>query len=780
MRYRFSGFTLDLVTGELLRSERVVPLRRQTFRLLETLLRHAPALVDRDRLIDEVWGRSALSRNVLPQAISELRQALEDDPAAPRFIETRHRRGYRFIAEIETLEAGADDGAAPFQASSSLSEAFDSDSGATASAWRRSAWWFGAAVAILLTMVAWLLLPDSRLEPSNTDPVLALTQSRLQEAVREARDEGRPDRAAGALRALLELEPDNDEIRMDLAEVELALLRGDAARATLGALDPDLDSARALRLLARLARLDGELDRARQLGDAAAERARMRGEPDEWLAALREQTQTLRSSGELALADALLSATLERPDMNLGDFERIALELERLALLRERGALSEAQELAAGLSGEGLSPELALRRVIELALIESEFGEHRQALDRLQSLAGSPAVAPELTLALENAWGTILARSGDYDGALARFETGFAEARRRGAGTQLAALQVNAGLLFARQRRMEDAEALWLEALASFEALGDRRGQGVVLGNLAAAASARGRQARAEELNLQALTIFRELALPGPRARTAFNLGLARARAGAFIEANERFAEAAEAYAAAGHRDAWLQVQASRLELLLELGEPAAVDALLIEADEPGPQSDEAQARFMSAQARVAQRAGDLESARLLHKEARRLRERAGLERWVAQSDLELLRLEFLAGSSPVEVSLAAEALAATFLRWNEARAEAFAYKLVAETLLAQGRVEEARASLVHARLAAERFPDVMLDLDLAWVEAWAAHPDEFQPRIRSLVERTRSLGLRGMQQRYELWQNGSGMEASAEVFPPYARALSR
>lgn len=101
MRYSFGDFVLDADTGELLRSGEVVALRRQTFRLLQLLIERAPALLSRDTLLDEVWGRTALAPNALPQAISELRRALGDDAQSPQYIETRHRRGYRFLAPVQ-------------------------------------------------------------------------------------------------------------------------------------------------------------------------------------------------------------------------------------------------------------------------------------------------------------------------------------------------------------------------------------------------------------------------------------------------------------------------------------------------------------------------------------------------------------------------------------------------------------------------------------------------------------------------------------------------------
>ena len=51
-------------------------------------------------LARRVWPETAVSDVVLMVCIRELRQALGDDPRAPRFIETVHRRGYRFIGDL--------------------------------------------------------------------------------------------------------------------------------------------------------------------------------------------------------------------------------------------------------------------------------------------------------------------------------------------------------------------------------------------------------------------------------------------------------------------------------------------------------------------------------------------------------------------------------------------------------------------------------------------------------------------------------------------------------
>lgn len=103
MRYRLGEFLLDTQRELLIGPAGVANLRPQAYRLLRFLVERAPALVSRDALMDELWGHHALSPNVIPQTVSELRQALGDDPQQARFIETRHRRGYAFIAPVEIL-----------------------------------------------------------------------------------------------------------------------------------------------------------------------------------------------------------------------------------------------------------------------------------------------------------------------------------------------------------------------------------------------------------------------------------------------------------------------------------------------------------------------------------------------------------------------------------------------------------------------------------------------------------------------------------------------------
>ncbi|GAB3749416.1 tetratricopeptide repeat protein [Lysobacter olei] len=116
-RYRFGEIEVDAGAHTLSRAGAVVQVEPKAFAVLLVLLRHAGALVPRDDLLDAVWGHRHVTPGVLTRAIAQLRAAMGDDAQQPRYIQTQHALGYRFIATLEgdTGSAGAPmaHGAAP-------------------------------------------------------------------------------------------------------------------------------------------------------------------------------------------------------------------------------------------------------------------------------------------------------------------------------------------------------------------------------------------------------------------------------------------------------------------------------------------------------------------------------------------------------------------------------------------------------------------------------------------------------------------------------------------
>nr|WP_238346342.1 tetratricopeptide repeat protein [Luteimonas saliphila] len=76
------------------------PVEPKAFAVLLALLRRPGELVARDDLLDQVWGHRHVTPGVLTRAIAQLRAALDDDPQHPRYIQTRHALGYRFVGAL--------------------------------------------------------------------------------------------------------------------------------------------------------------------------------------------------------------------------------------------------------------------------------------------------------------------------------------------------------------------------------------------------------------------------------------------------------------------------------------------------------------------------------------------------------------------------------------------------------------------------------------------------------------------------------------------------------
>jgi pimeloyl-ACP methyl ester carboxylesterase/DNA-binding winged helix-turn-helix (wHTH) protein len=98
--YAFGPYTLDPAAGQLRRGQEVVPLAPKAFAVLEHLIRRSGQLVTKDELLELAWSDVHVGDGALKVCIREIRRVLGDDPREPSYIETAHRRGYRFIAPV--------------------------------------------------------------------------------------------------------------------------------------------------------------------------------------------------------------------------------------------------------------------------------------------------------------------------------------------------------------------------------------------------------------------------------------------------------------------------------------------------------------------------------------------------------------------------------------------------------------------------------------------------------------------------------------------------------
>jgi pimeloyl-ACP methyl ester carboxylesterase/DNA-binding winged helix-turn-helix (wHTH) protein len=98
--------TLDLTNQCLWRAQQRIPLTPKAYSVLRYLIKAAGRLVTKEELLDHVWNETFVGDAVLKVCISEIRRALEDVCKAPRFIETLHRRGYRFVGKLDQPHIG--------------------------------------------------------------------------------------------------------------------------------------------------------------------------------------------------------------------------------------------------------------------------------------------------------------------------------------------------------------------------------------------------------------------------------------------------------------------------------------------------------------------------------------------------------------------------------------------------------------------------------------------------------------------------------------------------
>jgi DNA-binding winged helix-turn-helix (wHTH) protein/TolB-like protein/Tfp pilus assembly protein PilF len=116
--YRFDVFTLDCEKFELRRGTEPTPLTPRAFDVLAYLVKKSGRVVEKQELFERVWGETFVTDNSLMRAIREIRRALADDAASPTYIETIHKRGYRFIAELRSVSDSIDD---PYRSAENVS-----------------------------------------------------------------------------------------------------------------------------------------------------------------------------------------------------------------------------------------------------------------------------------------------------------------------------------------------------------------------------------------------------------------------------------------------------------------------------------------------------------------------------------------------------------------------------------------------------------------------------------------------------------------------------------
>lgn len=150
----FGSFRFDLADGVLSRGDEELPLPPRATAILQHLVERAGRIVSKASLMDVAWKDANVSETSLIEAIGLIRHALGDDPQKPTYVQTVHRRGYRFIAPV-TTEAPA---SIPAQDGSRALDRPIVEHGLETAAASASTRLSHAVVAVLVAAVALLLL----------------------------------------------------------------------------------------------------------------------------------------------------------------------------------------------------------------------------------------------------------------------------------------------------------------------------------------------------------------------------------------------------------------------------------------------------------------------------------------------------------------------------------------------------------------------------------------------------------------------------------------------
>ncbi len=99
--FQFGEVEIDFKRAEVFKNKAAIELSAMEFKLLQFLIENRGNVHSRDELLDAVWGYDAMpTTRTVDVHIAWLRQKLEENPKHPKFIQTVHGLGYKFVDAI--------------------------------------------------------------------------------------------------------------------------------------------------------------------------------------------------------------------------------------------------------------------------------------------------------------------------------------------------------------------------------------------------------------------------------------------------------------------------------------------------------------------------------------------------------------------------------------------------------------------------------------------------------------------------------------------------------
>jgi len=104
--YEFGEFRVDAVKRLLLKNGEPIPLTPKVFETLFVLVQNGGRILEKNELMNLIWGDTAVEENNLAQNIFTLRKAFDEKPNQHRFIVTIPGRGYQFVPDVKEFSDG--------------------------------------------------------------------------------------------------------------------------------------------------------------------------------------------------------------------------------------------------------------------------------------------------------------------------------------------------------------------------------------------------------------------------------------------------------------------------------------------------------------------------------------------------------------------------------------------------------------------------------------------------------------------------------------------------
>jgi TolB-like protein/DNA-binding winged helix-turn-helix (wHTH) protein/Tfp pilus assembly protein PilF len=150
---RVGDLLVDPGRALVLRGDKVLPLPGLSFDLLLALARAAPRYLSFDEIMEQVWPGLIVGPDTLSQRVKLLREALSDNPKAPRYVAGVRGRGYRCVAQVVSVDATTpSDSSAPAPEKATHAAPVSADAAYPAPA--RPRWLRVAAIASVLLLLS--------------------------------------------------------------------------------------------------------------------------------------------------------------------------------------------------------------------------------------------------------------------------------------------------------------------------------------------------------------------------------------------------------------------------------------------------------------------------------------------------------------------------------------------------------------------------------------------------------------------------------------------------